>query len=206
MLATEALALIKDFEGFLRLMADGRVKPYLCPASVATVGWGTTIYPDGSRVKLTDPPIDRTKATEYLAWEIRKDEAAFDRLTTRPLPELSRGAMVSFIYNCGSGAYRASNLRRAVNDGRWADVPKELRKWRIGGGRVLAGLVRRREAEASLFMRGIRQGLETSVPTVPVAPPVAVSPAPVPDHPPRRTPLPEPPRTLWRRVVDWVLK
>lgn len=197
-----ALALIKEFEGFLRLMADGRVKPYACPANVATVGWGTTIYPDGSRVKLTDPPIDRAKATEYLAWELRKDENALDRLTTRPLAPLARGSLVSFVYNCGSGAYKASNLRKAVNDGRWSDVPAELRKWRMGGGRVLPGLVRRREAEGVMFLKGVRQG----VPTAPQPLPQPDLPVPAPAAPAQKPPVLAPPRGFWRGWVDWLLK
>lgn len=201
-LPAEALELIKGFEGYLRSLGDGtdRVKPYLCPANVATIGWGCTRYPDGRPVKMGDPPISKATATEYLAHELRQDEAAFDRLNTRRLQVLSRGALVSFTYNCGSGAYRASNLRRAVNEGRWSDVPGELRKWRMGGGRILPGLVRRREAESGLFMKGVR--LSNEGPFVePGGEPIGSPPAP-------QMPVPPTPAqpTWWQRTIDWIFK
>jgi lysozyme len=157
-LPAEALDLIKSFEGYLKRLSDctGRVAPYLCPAGVPTIGWGTTFYPGGRKVALADPPIGCERATECLAHELTANERDVDRLTTAKLHPLSRGALVSFVYNCGAGAYRASTLRRKVNEGAWSEVPRELAKWRMGGGRILPGLVRRRAAEAELFMRGVR--------------------------------------------------
>src|SRR5690606_35636428 len=154
-LPKEALDLIKEFEGYLKRLNDGtdRVKPYLCPAGVPTIGWGTTRYPDGRRLKLSDPPINKKTATTYLEHELTEDERAFDRLTTVRLPPLARGALVSFVYNCGAGAYQCSTLSKRVNAGRWADVPKELAKWKYGGGKVLPGLVRRQIGRAELFLR-----------------------------------------------------
>ena len=159
-LPQKALDLIKSFEGYLKPVNKGSdlVKPYLCPANVPTIGWGTTRYPDGTRVKMTDPIIDSRMAEHYLASELRQDEAAVQRLTPNVLwHELMYGAIVSFAYNCGSGAYGGSGLRRAILAQRWDDVPRELRKWRVGGGRVLPGLVRRREAEIALFQIGLAQ-------------------------------------------------
>src|SRR5215510_5663472 len=106
-LPAEALDLIKSFEGYLKVLGDGtdRVKPYLCPAGVPTIGWGTTFYPGGRKVTMADPPIDKARATECLAYELRDNEASVDRYTTARLHPLSRGALVSFVYNCGAGAY-----------------------------------------------------------------------------------------------------
>lgn len=154
----EALDLIKSFEGYLKRLNDGtdRVKPYLCPAGVATIGHGSTRYfPGGVRVKITDPPISAARAEECLMGEVALNERDFDKMTTARVHALMRGAIVSFIYNCGNGAYRASTLRSKINSGEWQDVPYELSKWRRGGGRVLAGLVRRRTAEGAMFMRGV---------------------------------------------------
>lgn len=154
----EALDLIKSFEGYLRRLNDGtdRVKPYLCPAGVPTIGYGSTRYfPGAARVKIDDPPITEARASECFAGELVENENDFDRMTTRRVHPLMRGATVSFIYNCGSGAYKASNLRKRINAGDWKAVPYELSKWKRGGGRVLAGLVRRRKAEGDLFMRGV---------------------------------------------------
>ena len=60
------------------------------------------------------------------------------------------GALVDFAYNLGANNLKTSTLRRRVNEGRGDEVPAELRKWVRGGGRVLRGLVLRREAEAAL--------------------------------------------------------
>jgi lysozyme len=60
-------------------------------------------------------------------------------------------AIADFSYNCGLGALEASTLRRRILAHDWDQVPVELRKWVHGGGRVLPGLVRRREAEIALL-------------------------------------------------------
>ena len=151
----EALALIEHFEGYHRALPDGRAAPYLCPARVATIGIGSTTYEFGRPVTLADPPVDRARATALLAQELAACEAAVDRLTTRRLPAASRGALVSFVYNLGPGAYRGSTLRRHVNAGAWLAAAAEFLKWRMAGGVPLAGLERRRRAEATLFLAGI---------------------------------------------------
>lgn len=196
----EALDLIISFEGYLKRLNDGtdRVRPYLCPANVPTIGYGSTRYfPEKIKVTMGDPPITEARSRECLAGELAMNEREFDLMTTRRVHELSRGAIVSFIYNCGGGAYRASNLRRAINDGRWHDVPAELAKWRRGGGRVLAGLVRRREAEARLFMKGVRAASSSS-------PPLTVPQPPAPASKPTPSKPATPPRGLWDRFVGWL--
>ena len=155
-LAREALALIEHFEGYHRALPDGRAAPYLCPAKVATIGIGSTFYEGGAKVALTDPPITRDRAHELLAYELRSCEAAVSRLTTRRLSPLAFGALVAFTYNVGSGAYRASGLRRAVNARDDELAAREFLKWRLAGGVVLKGLERRRRAEAALYLKGIR--------------------------------------------------
>lgn len=183
----EALRLIQEFESCMRRVADGRFAPYLCPANVPTVGWGSTRYPDGRRVTMKDTAITQQQADTYLEHEVTDNERSFDRLTTRAVPSLSRGAIVSFIYNCGSGAYQASNLRKAINAGNWSGVPGELAKWRMAGGRVLAGLVRRRAREADLFMKGVR-GHNDGPPLDDPAPAPAPAPTPLPPVPPTLQP------------------
>ena len=61
------------------------------------------------------------------------------------------GALTDFAYNLGVGRYRGSTLRRRVDAGDWDGAREELAKWTRGGGRVLPGLVRRRQAEAVLM-------------------------------------------------------
>ncbi len=140
-----AAALARRFEGCY-------LRPYLCPAGVPTIGYGATYYEDGARVTLFDPPITRERAEQLLLWMVR----------TRYLPDVIRlcpgiddplrlAAIIDFTFNLGAGNLGASTLRRRVNAGRWDDVPAELRKWVRAGGRVLPGLVRRREAEVVLI-------------------------------------------------------
>lgn len=143
-------ALARRFEGFYS-------SPYLCPAGVPTIGYGATYYEDGTTVTLHDAPISKEKAEALLLWMVR----------TRYLPAVVKlcpgadtpeclAALIDFTFNLGAGNLRASTLRRRVNAKQWADVPAELRKWVKGGGRVLAGLVKRREAEVLLVQSSRR--------------------------------------------------
>lgn len=140
-----AAALARRFEGLY-------LSPYLCPAGVASVGYGATYYEDGSAVTLRDPAITRERAEALLLWMVR----------TRYLPAVLRlcpgvdnpqrlAALIDFAFNLGAGQLKASTLRRKVNAGEWGDVPAELRKWVKGGGKVLRGLFLRREAEVVLI-------------------------------------------------------
>lgn len=155
----EALDLITEFEGYLRQLKDGtdRVKPYLCPAGVPTVGYGSIWRADGSKVAMTDAPITRAQALALFDLElVKKCQPAVSRLITVKLHPLMHGALVSFTYNLGEGALRASTLRKKINERRWGEVPAEFAKYRVAKGQVLAGLVRRRKAEADMFMYGVK--------------------------------------------------
>lgn len=139
-----AVELCKRFEGF-------RSRPYLCPAGVPSIGYGSTRYPDGSAVTLRDEPIDQERAEQMLRADLRTGRLPAVLLLCPGAKTQERiGALVDFAYNLGAGAMKSSTLRKRVNAGDWAAVPIELRKWVRGGGRVLPGLVRRREAEAAL--------------------------------------------------------
>jgi len=140
-----AAALARRFEGLY-------LTPYMCPAGVPTIGYGATYYQDGSPVRLTDAPITRAQAEQLLLWMVR----------TKYLPAVLRlcpgvdnperlAALIDFAFNLGAGNLKASTLRKRVNEGDWDAVPNELRKWVRGGGRILRGLVLRREAEIDLM-------------------------------------------------------
>ncbi len=143
----EAVSLTADlcrvFEGF-------RPLPYLCPAGVPTIGYGSTRYPDGSLVRLGDSGVTRSMAEVYL-----RDELT--RLVPWVLalcPTLSSNrlaAILDFAYNLGIGRLRASTLRKRINAGDWDRARIEIRKWNKGGGKILPGLVKRRAAESALM-------------------------------------------------------
>ena len=140
-----AAALARQFEGLF-------LKPYLCPAGVATVGYGATYYEDGTRVQLTDPPITRERAEALLLWMLR---TVYLPTVLKLCPGVDApnrlAVLLDFTFNLGEGNLKASTLLKRVNAGDWAAVPGELRKWVRGGGRVLRGLVLRREAGVMLL-------------------------------------------------------
>lgn len=141
-----AAALCRPFEGL-------RLQPYICPAGYPTIGYGTVWKPDGSKVTMEHPPISKETAEAWLVHELRHNYLAgvlksSPGLLTRPR---ALGAMTDFAYNLGVARYRASTLRKRVDDGDWEDAKAQLMLWTRGAGRVLPGLVRRRAAEAALL-------------------------------------------------------
>lgn len=142
------IELVKRFEGL-------RLNPYLCPANVPTIGYGTTVYPNGKKVSLKDPPITEEKAEEYLLHDLQEFAKGVAELVTVPLNENQFGALVSFSYNVGTNALKNSTLLRRLNSGDYAGAAEQFLRWVYGGGKVLPGLVKRREAERSLFLHPI---------------------------------------------------
>lgn len=139
-----AAGLCRQFEGVW-------LRPYLCPAGVATIGIGSTVYEDGQPVRLTDPGITKERAAKLLMMDLRRVRLPAVMALCPTIDTPGRlAALLDFSYNLGTGALRASTLRRRVLSGRWDLVPGELRKWVRGGGRVLPGLVARREEECRL--------------------------------------------------------
>ena len=158
MIPHEALDLIKQYEGLHKKLPDGRIAPYLDCVGVATIGIGSIWRLDGTRVEMSDPPITLDHALALLDREIRlKCEPVIARNVFVPLHPLSHGALVSFVYNLGGGAFAGSTLRKVINARAWDRVAPEFMKWRMAGGRVLAGLERRRAAEAAMFLRGVSE-------------------------------------------------
>jgi lysozyme len=147
--ANEALeiakSIAKPFEGL-------RLRPYLCPAGVPTIGYGTTRYPDGRRVTLADPPIAEDQASAYLMHDMTGSVSAAARICPVLAMYPNRwGAVADFVYNLGAGNFQASTLRRRINQEDWEEAVRELRKWVYAGGKKLHGLVLRREAEAKFL-------------------------------------------------------
>ena len=141
-----AADLCRFFEGFSS-------KPYICPAGYPTIGYGTVYKPDGSKVTMRDQPISRELANEWLMRELQHNYMA-GVLKASPILITNQrllAAITDFAYNLGVGRYRASTLKRRVDSNDLLGVETELRKWVRGGGRVLPGLVKRRQAEIDLF-------------------------------------------------------
>lgn len=142
-----AIDLAKRFEGFHRVPKNdpGRAYPYVCPAGYWTIGYGRLCDPK-------HPPITEAEAERYLAEDLTTALTATLRycpvLATEPEGRLA--AIVDFTFNLGAGRLQTSTLRRQVNQRDWMRVAQELRRWVYGGGRILPGLVARRDAEVAL--------------------------------------------------------
>lgn len=154
-----AVALCKQFEGLHRVGKDGLIYPYICPAGYPTIGWGTVYKPDGSKVTMDHPPITLETADAWLIDELRRVCAS---AVTRMCPELFAWsvannqwrqfcAIADFTYNLGAGRLQTSTLRRKLRALDWVGAQEQLKLWVRGGGKVLPGLVKRREAEAKLL-------------------------------------------------------
>jgi lysozyme len=147
-------ALVKSFEGCLRPIDQTKTqfKPYICPAGVLTIGWGHTN--DNGR-KFTSRDIwTKGECDAEFRSDMRRFEAAVRRRVRVELTQPQFDALVSFTYNCGEGNLSKSGLLRKVNAEDFEGAVLEFAKWNRGGGKVLAGLTRRRAAEAKLFETG----------------------------------------------------
>jgi len=144
-ISQKGLDLIKQFEGL-------KLKPYLCPAGIPTIGYGNTYYPSGAKVKLTDPAITQAKAEELLKFLIQSYEKSVDSFCRDDISQHQFDALCSFAYNCGVNNLKSSTLLKKVNTNpNDPTIRTEFMKWNKGAGKVLAGLTKRRQAEADLY-------------------------------------------------------
>lgn len=144
-------ALCKPFEGYARRLPDGGCCAYPDPGTGGhpwTIGYGST----GPEVMPTT------------VWTLQQAEESLDKhllyfcsgvlkLSPSLMQAGSRrlAAIISFAYNCGLGNYRISTLKKRVDAQDWAGACDEIVKWNKAAGRVLPGLTRRRQAEATLL-------------------------------------------------------
>lgn len=153
----KALEIIKHHEGV-------RFKPYQCPAKLWTIGVGHVIDPNHAKLKIEDrislpcPALWNRKFTvEEVDAILAKDLERFERgvLTYCPAAGSRQGwldALVSFSFNVGLGTLQKSTLRAKFNRGEYEDSADEFLKYTKAGGKVLKGLVSRRNDERNLFL------------------------------------------------------
>ena len=146
-ISDKGVDLIKQFEGFSS-------KPYLCPAKICTIGYGATFYQNGKKITMADKPITEKEAIELLKFMLARFEQYVDSYCVDTLTQNQFDALVSFCYNVGPANLKASTLLKKVNaNPNDETIREELKKWNKGGGKVLKGLTRRREAEANLYFQ-----------------------------------------------------
>lgn len=148
-ISDQGLNLIKKFEGLHKVGPDGMVVPYRCPANILTIGYGHT---KGVKKNMR---LTKQEAEDLLRQDMKIYEADVKRLVDVPLTQYQFDALVSFVFNLGSGAFGGSTLLKKLNAGDYSAVPAQLMRWnkaRVGGKlQPLTGLTRRRAAEAALF-------------------------------------------------------
>lgn len=154
--------------GFRTRIINGEIfvyyVPYICPAGVCTIGYGTICYPDGKSVTMNDPEINEDQARAFLQHEADEKCAALQSFILHNkvfLNENQFSALASLAYNCGVGAVtnQDSSMRRALLSGGVEDIKKAFRLWnkitvkRLGFKfkKIAPGLVERREREIKLY-------------------------------------------------------
>ena len=148
--------MIKHHEGV-------RFKPYRCPARLFTIGVGHVLYPDQGRLPLDQrdafplAPEDnrafsKAEVDGLLASDLQRFEVGVSRLFHMVLTQNQNDALVSFAFNLGLGGLQRSTLRQKVLRGETQEAANEFLKFVRGGGKVLPGLVKRRNDERALFL------------------------------------------------------
>lgn len=160
--------LARSFESYATLLPNGSCKAYWDSlGGVWTIGFGST----GHDVKSSTIWSRDTAESRF-----SRDYACARKGVLRASPHVSGNhleALTSWAYNCGVGAYQTSTLRRYVNASRWLAAANEFPKWNHSGGRVVAGLTRRRAAERALFLKPDVTPSDTEPDSqVPVSPPI----------------------------------
>ena len=137
------VSLIEKFEGFSSI-------PYICPAGKPTIGFGSTFYEDGTPVKMTDKPITKERARELVRWYC-ETQIKYPR---KDLNDDQKAAVCSLIFNIGKGAFDRKKKKKAIVAGDWAEAHRQW-DWVTANGKVLPGLVLRRQKEKELFFKGL---------------------------------------------------
>ncbi len=155
-----AIDMIKHHEGV-------RTKPYRCPALLWTVGCGHVIDPTHAAVKYEE----RKSLSVPAGWDRALTMDEVDRILSQDLGRFERGvvrlcpaavgrqgvfdSLVSFAFNVGLGNLQRSSLRMKTNRGEFEEAADEFLKWTKAAGRVLPGLVKRRNDERAMYLAGV---------------------------------------------------
>jgi lysozyme len=145
----DGIDLIKHFEGLF-------LEAYLCPAGVWTIGYGHTGLQHKDGTVYRGRKVTPQQAEELFRYDMDKFEGRVLKFITVPLNDNEFAALVSFDFN--TGGLGDSTLRRKLNAGDRKGAADELLRWNKAGGKVLAGLTRRRKSERNLFL-GIKPAI-----------------------------------------------
>ena len=133
-----------------------KLKQYKCSAGKDTIGVGHVITDpgyvtiNGERISIKNG-ITEKQAVSLLAEDMLSREDCVNDNVTVPLTQNQFDALVIFVFNIGCSAFRLSTLRRILNQGEYAGVPAQLKRWNKVDGKVNKGLINRRNAEIALW-------------------------------------------------------
>jgi lysozyme len=142
-ISDEGFDLIKHFEGC-------ELEAYKCAAGVWTIGYGHT-------KDVQEGDVWNKEKAEFMLWRELEDEyeVYVNDLVTVPINQCQFDALVSWVYNLGPANLKSSTMLKKLNAGKYEEVPNQIKRWNKatvdGERKVLAGLTRRREAEALMF-------------------------------------------------------
>lgn len=143
----DAVIIGENFEGF-------SATPYWDPnGRVWTYGFGSTRDLNNNPVTATTQPVSRAQGLSLMRRDMLSAATEVAADVHVPLTENEKAALDDFIYNCGVGNFRGSTLLRMVNAGNFAGAADQFAVWDHSGGVVLAGLLRRRQAERAEFLK-----------------------------------------------------
>lgn len=147
-ISDECLKLIQNYEGL-------KLEAYQDSVKVWTIGIGTTIYPNGAKVKKGDK-ITKLQAWDFLWYDLATFMKGVDTYTTDAITQGQYDALVSFSYNLGLNSLKTSTLLKKVNNNpQDPTIQDEFLKWKFAGGEALAGLLKRRKSEAYLYFNEV---------------------------------------------------
>jgi len=137
-ISQEGISLIKKFEGC-------KLEAYKCAAGVWTIGYGSTKGVEKGDI------CTQEEADNLLLHEMQEYEGYIKELVKVPLKQNQFDALVSWVFNLGPANLKASTMLKFLNAGDYHLIPSQIKRWNKAGGKVLEGLIRRREAEALMF-------------------------------------------------------
>ena len=152
-MSEHGLELIQEWEGF-------ELKVYKDSAGLPTIGVGHLLTKSelssgkinikGVAVAYGDG-LSNQQVMDLLAQDVKPAEDSVNKGVKVSLNQNQFDALVSFTFNVGGGAFSSSTLLKVLNQGQYAQVPDQLRRWTRSGGQVVKGLVNRRENEIKLW-------------------------------------------------------
>ena len=144
-LSTNGFNLLAELEGVV-------LNPYKDSVGIPTIGIGSTYYEDGTKVTMKDKAITKERAIQLAKNVVKSFEARVNKSILLPMTQNQFDAMVLLCYNIGESGFARSSVVRNFNAGNLQKAADSFLLWNKAGGRVVQGLVNRRNKERSLFL------------------------------------------------------